>query len=259
MSLLSIITPTYNASLHIESCILNVTSQQCSDVEHIIIDGGSTDGTIEIISKYADKSPHIRWISEKDSGQSDAMNKGIKMAKSEYISFLNADDFYQKNTLSDIINILSKSKPPEFLVGNCNVWDKNRDLVYINRPRKLRPWHILSGQFLPVNPSAYFYQKKLHNKAGYYAVENYYNMDIEFIIMASTVTKMKYFDQLWGNFLILPNSKTGSDAKAGNMIDRKNDLINKKLKELGIYIQLRTKIYLYYIHYRNIIKRFTRA
>ena len=77
--MLSIITPVYNGERFIEGCIENVISQNCMDCEHLIIDGGSIDRTITIIKKYAAKYSHIRWISEQDRGQSDAMNKGIKM------------------------------------------------------------------------------------------------------------------------------------------------------------------------------------
>jgi glycosyltransferase involved in cell wall biosynthesis len=86
-------TPVYNGQRFIEFCIKNVIDQHCSHAEHIIVDGGSTDGTVEIIKSYAEKYPHIRWISEKDNGQSDAMNKGISMAKGEILGVLNVDDF----------------------------------------------------------------------------------------------------------------------------------------------------------------------
>lgn len=75
--MLSIITPVFNGKRFIEFCIKNVSEQNCPDAEHIIVDGGSTDGTVEIVKSYADKYPHIRWISKKDRGQSDAMNKGM--------------------------------------------------------------------------------------------------------------------------------------------------------------------------------------
>ena len=76
--------------------------QNCGDVEHIIIDGGSQDGTVTIIKQYAEKYPHIRWISEADQGQSDAMNKGLDMAKGNIISFLNVDDYYEPLVLNKI-------------------------------------------------------------------------------------------------------------------------------------------------------------
>jgi glycosyltransferase involved in cell wall biosynthesis len=95
--MISIITPVYNGEEFIESCIKVVIDQACPEVEHIIVDGGSTDQTVDIIKQYAKQYPHIRWISEKDRGQSDAINKGIAMAKGEILSILNVDDYYEPN------------------------------------------------------------------------------------------------------------------------------------------------------------------
>ena len=104
--MISVITPVYNGESFIESCIKIVIEQNCGDVEHIIVDGGSQDGTVTIIKQYAEKYPHIRWISEADQGQSDAMNKGLDMAKGNIISFLNVDDYYEPLVLNKIQNFL---------------------------------------------------------------------------------------------------------------------------------------------------------
>ena len=93
--MLSVITPVFNGIRFIESCILNVIEQGCCEVEHLIIDGGSSDGTVEIVSRYAERYRHIRWVSEQDEGQSHAMNKGIAMARGTIIGFLNVDDYYE--------------------------------------------------------------------------------------------------------------------------------------------------------------------
>ncbi|MGK7941459.1 MAG: glycosyltransferase, partial [Crocosphaera sp.] len=84
--MITVITPVYNGETFIESCIKIVIEQNCSHLEHIIVDGGSKDGTVDIIRKYAEQYAHIRWLSESDKGQSDAMNKGIKMAKGEILA-----------------------------------------------------------------------------------------------------------------------------------------------------------------------------
>ena len=93
--LLSIITPVYNGEKFILGCIESVVAQNCAGVEHIVVDGGSTDRTVQILREKAETHPHLRWISEPDSGQSDALNKGIALARAEYIGILNVDDFYE--------------------------------------------------------------------------------------------------------------------------------------------------------------------
>src|SRR5690349_17489667 len=131
---ISIITPVYNSERFIESCVRSVVEQNCADVEHLIIDGGSTDRTMEIVKSYADRHPHIRWLSEKDKGQSDAMNKGLRLARGSLIGFLNADDFYEPGALPAARQILETLPEPSLLIGNCNVIDETGKLLWLNRP-----------------------------------------------------------------------------------------------------------------------------
>ena len=242
MPFLSIITPVFNNVEYIEKCILNVLSQDCTEIEHVIMDGGSTDGTVAIIEKYAQQYSYINWVSEKDKGQSDAMNKGVLLAKGEFISFLNVDDFYSPGTLVDVNQILKKDSKLSFIVGNCYVLKANGELFYVNQPKKLNSWNILSGYYFPVNPSAYFYRKDLHSKIGMYNIENHYNMDIEFLIESSLTTKLTYFPKNWGNFRLLENTKTVNDQEAGLSEKRKVELFNRYLKKASIKIRFLTFI-----------------
>ena len=240
MVVLSIITPVYNNVAFIEKCIQNVLSQNCDAVEHIIMDGGSTDGTVEIIEKYASEHSHIQWVSEKDKGQSDAMNKGVLKAKGNFISFLNVDDFYSENAVLEVLDLIMCDENLSFIVGDCDVLKESGELYYTNRPKKLKPWNILSGYYFPVNPSAYFYKRSLHEKIGMYNTENHYNMDIEFLIEASLVTKLTYFPKKWGNFRLLANTKTVSDQEAGLSEQRKIELFNRFLKAVSVKIKILT-------------------
>lgn len=97
---ISIITVSYNSAGTIERTIKSVIQQDYGDVEYIVIDGGSTDGTVDVIRKYEKKI--FFWLSEPDEGIYDAMNKGIRRATGEIIAFLNSDDWYQKNILSEV-------------------------------------------------------------------------------------------------------------------------------------------------------------
>lgn len=95
---ISIVTPSYNQGQFIEQTIKSVLNQDYKNYEHIIIDGGSTDNTIDILKKYK----HLIWISEKDAGQSNAINKGFSMAKGEIFAWLNSDDYYEENIFKSI-------------------------------------------------------------------------------------------------------------------------------------------------------------
>ena len=239
--MISIITPVYNGERFIESCIKVVIDQACPDVEHIIVDGNSTDRTLEIIKQYAQNYPHIRWISEKDRGQSDAMNKGIALAKHKSVGILNVDDFYQPNVLNRVREIFTTLPDPSFLVGNCNVWNESGKISYVNKPSKLRITDLLQGFDInphPVNPSAYFYHKSLHLKIGYYSLEEDYAMDVDFIFKAVQHAKVKYIDEIWGNYRMIPGTKSFSDIQTGQSLIRMEILINLYIKNLPLLQQI---------------------
>ncbi len=239
---ISVILVVLNNRAYIGQAINNFLAQQCPDAELVVVDGASTDGTREEIERLAAVHPSIRWISEKDSGQSDAMNKGIRMARGVYISFLNVDDYYSDGVLNEVCGLLSQSDAPDFLVGNCKVWDADGKLVYVNRPNPCRPWHILSGRRLPVNPTAYFYRKSLHDEVGFYNEQNHMNMDLEFIARVCLSTELAYVNRDWGNFRMLPGTKTQSDMEAGRLEERKHTMLQEVTSEAGLHIKCMTAL-----------------
>jgi glycosyltransferase involved in cell wall biosynthesis len=126
-SKISIITPTFNSERDLEACILSVAKQDYKNKEHLIIDGLSNDKTVEIVKKYSKIYPNIKWISEKDGGIYDAMNKGIDMAEGNWLYFLGSDDLLRENVLSEIFN---EEKINENDVIYGDVIFENSDIVY---------------------------------------------------------------------------------------------------------------------------------
>ncbi|NJM46916.1 MAG: glycosyltransferase [Alkalinema sp. RU_4_3] len=248
--MLSIITPVYNSGDFIASCIQNVIDQDCPDIEHVIVDGGSTDGTVDLIRSYADRYPHIRWISEKDKGQSDAMNKGIANAKGEILGILNADDYYESSVLNRIVQLFQGLPNPSFLAGNCNIWDDKDALVDVNKPSHLGLEQLLQGWCVhpfPYNPSAYFYHASLHELAGLFDVDEHFSMDLEFILRAVQVSNVYYHDQIWGNFRIHQDTKTFRDSSNGDSMGRVNRIMRHYRKNLTPISRLKVAcIYEYY-------------
>jgi glycosyltransferase involved in cell wall biosynthesis len=241
MPKISIITPVYNGENFIEFAIQNIIKQNCDDLEHIIIDGESTDNTINIVNKYALEYPHIRWISEKDNGQSDAMNKGIKMARGEILSFLNADDYYEPNVLNRVSKLFSDLPDSSFLAGNCNIWDE-QGLRGVNKPKKLEFEDLLLGRNInpyPVNPSAYFYHTSLHKEAGMYDVEEHYALDYDFLFRVAQVANLYYVDETWGNMRVIQGTKTSADSQSGKGAIRIHRLIRTYRKKLPFLKRLK--------------------
>jgi glycosyltransferase involved in cell wall biosynthesis len=225
---LSIITPVFNGIRFIEDCIQNVLHQQCAQAEHIIVDGGSTDGTVDVIRKYAARYTHIQWITGKDRGQSDAMNKGIAMASGDIISFLNIDDFYEETIFNRILQIFDSMPDLTFLTGNCNIWNDAGNLVGVNRAAHMTFQSVYSaiaaGKFnqmlhaFPVNPSCYFYHKAIHNKIGVYDVSDHYTMDFDFIVrlLLDSNIHIEYRDENWGNYRQIAGTKTFNQNVEGS-------------------------------------------
>jgi glycosyltransferase involved in cell wall biosynthesis len=130
--LVSIVTPSYNQGKFIEYAILSVKNQRYPNIEHIIVDGGSTDGTLDIIKKYEGKY-NLRWVSEADRGQADAVNKGFKMANGEIIGWINSDDAYFSNdTISEVVNFFDINSDSKIVYGDIVLINAENEVIRIN-------------------------------------------------------------------------------------------------------------------------------
>ena len=235
---LSVITPCYNANQYIEKCILHVAEEIVEGVEHLVIDGGSTDGTAEKIEILGRQFPHLSFLIEKDKGQSDAMNKGISRARGKYISFLNVDDYYEPGAISFVIQYLGENPGTVCLVGHCIVRFSDGSISFVNRPKRLRFRDLASGTSFPVNPSAYFYLKSTHNVLGGYDVNNHYNMDLDWMLRLSASHQLSYVDKDLGNFLLVEESKTQRDQSEGHAELRKKELLALHISRLQVFQQI---------------------
>jgi glycosyltransferase involved in cell wall biosynthesis len=240
---LTILLVVLNNKGYIGQAIENFLSQNCPEADLLIMDGASSDGTLDVIREYAANNSNITFISEKDSGQSNAMNKGLKVAQGDFVSFLNVDDYYAAGVLNEVVSILKNDESIQFITGNCHVWDANNQLIYVNKPSKLEKHQVLSGHHFPVNPTAYFYRKSLHEVIAYYNEQNHYNMDLEFIVRAALYTRITYVNRDWGNFRMLPNTKTSTDQAANSLELRKKELLATYLKKESLLLQFRVAFY----------------
>ena len=198
--ILSIITVTYNAEKYVEPTINSVLGQSFRDLEYLIIDGNSSDGTMEIVERHKKNINHI--ISEKDSGVYDAMNKGLKMAQGEYILFLNAGDELSKPTiLEEIFN----SKPDaDVYYGETNILNKDRqvigtrtDLTSRKLPQQLKKRNFLNGQV--VSHQSFIPKRSL---ATPYNLKYKCSADIDWMLqIISRSKKIKNVNQPISNYL----------------------------------------------------------
>lgn len=172
---ISIITSCFNSEKHLEQCIQSIISQGYDNLEYIIIDGGSKDGTLDIISKYQDKIAY--FISEQDKGISDAFNKGIKVATGDIIGIINSDDFMMPNALQKISEYYEDDI--DVYRGYCLVWNEK-----LGNKRELRPnerFNIPPFGAIVCHESS-FISKRCYEKLGGYKVDFKYTMDLDLFV-----------------------------------------------------------------------------
>jgi glycosyltransferase involved in cell wall biosynthesis len=191
---ISIITPSFNQGQYITDAIESVISQDYKNFEHIVIDACSTDTTIEQLKRY----PHLKWISEPDKGQSDAINKGFKMASGEIICWLNADDFYLPGTFSKVINLLSE-KRVYGIYSDILFCDKEKNIIGKFRSHRPVKWLSLFHTF--VCSESFFFKRKILD-SGISIDENLkITMDKEFIAnILFSKFKLKYSKDTYAVF-----------------------------------------------------------
>jgi glycosyltransferase involved in cell wall biosynthesis len=255
--ILSIITPVYNGEKFISGCIESVAAQNCDGVEHIIVDGGSSDRTVQIIREKARAHPHVRWISAPDRGQSDALNKGIDMARGDYIGILNADDFYESGALCHVAAIIQNLSGPRFIVGACNVLTTGDKFAEVNRPTVLEFEKLMMNDERwphPYNPAAYFYPKAVHDVVGPYNIEEHLAMDLEFILAVIQAIKPLYIDAVLGNFRQIPGTKTFNSLSDGSARAKKRNIRIAAWKRAPLKIKIRVA-FLFILHKLKVAAR----
>lgn len=209
---LSVITPVYRGAAFLARCIGNVRAQGLGGrVEHVVMDGGSQDGSVDILRRCAGRDTRLVWRSERDAGQSDAMNKGTAIARGAIIGALNVDDEYLPGALAAALDAFEGLDEPSLVIGDCEVVDENGALLFVNRPRARSLFGLAIGLSHPINPAAYFYHRSLHALAGGYDPSDHYSLDLDFLYRAMQRANVVYLPRTLGRFRVAPGTKTYAD------------------------------------------------
>ena len=241
---ISIVTPSYNQAAFLERTILSVINQNYPNLEYIIIDGGSTDGSVEIIKKY---EKHLTyWISEKDSGQSEAINKGFAKATGEIYAYLNSDDIYLGSTLETISNIFLKYPNVDLIYGNANLIDENDNKIgnCIALPFKIK--EFMNGVFSIPQPSSFWRKNVFESIRGFNERKKSYLDDANFILLRMTKFKFLLINKVFSDFRFHLKSKTGtnSEIQLQKNINDQQEIVNNLKIKYGIKVN--TYLYYYY-------------
>jgi len=205
--LVSIITPVLNCCDYIEESLLSVLNQSYSKIEHIIMDGGSTDGTVRILEEYHKKYPdRITYRSEKDRGAGEALNNGMKMSKGEIIGWLNADDIYERDAVRTIVDFFISCPSASFVHGNCRYITNTKDFLYIHKAQNFTLKQIINNNNFVAYISA-FYKRKVVEKVGGLDI---YGNDYDYMIRIAKIFPVYTVDKILANFRVNPKGETGS-------------------------------------------------
>ena len=216
---ISVIVPSFNQGQYIEETILSIVGQEYPNLEILVIDGGSTDNTVEILEKYSDKL--FYWHSKKDKGQADAINQGIKLSSGEIICWINSDDMLLPGTLLDVGKRLCKHTDEAYLIYGAAVTIKQNNGTVISKTQSSIPFNAfqLTYHDFLVQPST-FWTRKLFQCVGELNIRYSYVLDWEWFIRASKVAKFEYVPRFYSLYRHHFSHKTSNGG-----VERRKEII----------------------------------
>ena len=216
---ISIVTPSFNQVEFIEETIRSVICQGYPNLEYIIIDGGSTDGSVEIIKKYEDYLTY--WVSEPDFGVYDALNKGIARSSGEIIGFINSDDVYCGKFFIEIAKFLNKNSQLDAIIGNSFIKLNEKITPIIQKNYESNPLRIILFGTPSIN--AWFFKKKVINKLDFFDTKFFIASDRDFLLR---FYKNKHSFKYWNSDVYIYRSH--SKSKTMNFTDENKETILKE-------------------------------
>jgi glycosyltransferase involved in cell wall biosynthesis len=206
--LVSIVTPSFNQANFLRATIDSVLAQTYPNIEYLVIDGGSTDGSIEIIKEYQDRLAY--WVSEPDRGQTEAINKGFARANGQIMAWLNSDDTYQPEAVAEAVAYLSEHPEVGLVYGDANFIDEHG--TPIGRfPAAQTDYQRLRRGYVHIPQQAAFWRADLWQQVGPLDPKMYFAMDYDLWVRLAEVSRIRYYPKTWANFRLHGASKTIQD------------------------------------------------
>ncbi len=232
--LLSIVTPVFNGAATIEECIASVApaAAELGCIEHLILDGASSDGTAERVRALLPSHPHLRLWSEPDGGQCQAINRGIARSRGRFLGHLNADDLYAPGALQQACTLLRQCDEHTILVGNLSLQAADGRITHTTQRQWFGLYRLLLGE-MPLNPLSYFYPRALHATIGDLDESDPYSHDLDLLIRLAQHLRPRYSATNFGTFRLLEASKTQQAISAGLLERHKRAVIDRHRAALG--------------------------
>lgn len=210
---ISIVTPSYNQAEFLERTILSVLNQNYPNLEYIIIDGGSTDGSVEIIKKY--ERYLVYWVSEKDKGQTDAINKGFQKGTGEILAWLNSDDTYLPETFYKVVKGLEQNPETDLIFGNIYFIDESDKRIGELRFTEFG-FDTLIYEGGNLHQTGTFWKKEIYKRVGGLNSNYKFCMDYDFFCRIGKMGKLFYVKDYFANFRIHANAKSSTIYHIGH-------------------------------------------
>ena len=207
--LVSIVTPSYNQVSFLEETMQSVLKQNYSNVEYIVVDGGSNDGSIDIIHKYTDQLAW--WVSEADKGQTDAINKGFARAKGEILAWLNSDDTYHPEAVSEAVAYLNAHPEAGMVYGDTNLVDETGEVIE-KFPARQTDYEKLRHGYVHIPQQASFFRADLWHRVGPLDPTFYFAMDYDLWVRIASVSPIRYQPRTWAAFRLHGDTKSLAEA-----------------------------------------------
>jgi glycosyltransferase involved in cell wall biosynthesis len=211
----SIVTPSYNQASFIEEALLSVKNQGSMCVEHIVVDGASTDHTVSILKEYSAKPgwEHLRWVSEPDQGQSDALNKGFRRATGDLIGWLNSDDRYRAGCFESIATASAWHTDADVLYGDYTWFDEKNLCLQVRREIEFSRFVLGYHRVLYIPTTTTFFRRRIFDEGNWIDLRYQYAMDYEFFLrLASSGYRFRHVPHVLADFRWHANSKSGSQS-----------------------------------------------
>lgn len=206
MPTVSIITPSFNQARYLEATIQSVLTQDYPRIEYIIVDGGSTDGSVNIIKKYADRLAW--WVSEKDKGQTDAINKGFASATGQILAWLNSDDTYEPGAVGKAVKYLLGHPEVGMVYADCNFINENGNVIGKFGAAQTDYRGLREG-YVHIPQQTMFFRAELWKQVGPLDPSFYFAMDYDLWTRIAAKSAMKYLaGQTWANFRMHSSGKS---------------------------------------------------